>query len=64
MDVVNLKRQKEDLMLNAVSLEQSPQRQKEKMMGSEEQLRTRVQKISINDINIANQVMRHILQSL
>ncbi len=56
MDIANLKRQKEELMLTSVTLEQGLQRQKEKMLGSEDQLRNLEQKISISDINIANQV--------
>lgn len=56
MDLANLKRQKEELMLANVNLEQSLQRQKDKMVGTEEQLRNLEQKISISDINIANQV--------
>ncbi len=57
LELANLKRQKEELMLTNVQLEQSLQRQREKMMGTEEQLRNLEQKVSISDINVANQVL-------
>ena len=52
----SLKRQNEDLVLSTLTLERDLQKQREKMIGSEEQLRKLEQKVSMSDINIAKQV--------
>ena len=54
--VDSLKRQNDGLLVNTVSLEQKLQKERERIFGSEEQLRKLEQKISISDINLATQV--------
>ena len=53
-----LKRQNDEMIVNSVTLEQQLQKQKEKMIGSEEQLRKLEQKVSLSDISLANQVSK------
>lgn len=57
MDQVSLmKRKNDDLLYKTANLEHELQTQKEKMLGSEEQLRKLEHKITISDISLANQV--------
>lgn len=51
-----LKRQNDDLLVNTVTLENQLQKQKQKMIGSDEQLRKLEHKISLSDIALAKQV--------
>ena len=45
----------DDLSLRNASLEQKLSKQRERMAGSEEQLRKLEQKVSLSDITLANQ---------
>ena len=54
--VSTLKRQNDDLLMNTVHLEGQLNKSKQKISGSEEQLRKLEQKVSVSDVSIANQV--------
>ena len=58
----NLKRENEELVLSSMNLETQLQKQKEKMIGSEEQLRKLEHKISLSDISLANQVRKFLVK--
>ena len=51
-----LKRQNDDLLMNTVQLEGQLTKSKQKIFGTEEQLRKLEHKVSISDVNVANQV--------
>jgi hypothetical protein len=54
--VSTLKRQNDELLLNTVHLESQLNKSKQKIAGSEEQLRKLEHKVSISDVSVANQV--------
>jgi hypothetical protein len=54
--VSTLNRQNDDLLLNTVQLETQLNKSKQKIFGTEEQLRKLEHKVSISDVSIANQV--------
>jgi hypothetical protein len=54
--VSTLKRQNDELLLNTVHLESQLNKSKQKIVGSEEQLRKLEHKVSISDVSVANQV--------
>jgi hypothetical protein len=58
LKVSSLKRQNDELLMNTVQLESQLNKSKLKIAGTEEQLRKLENKISISDVNIANQVRR------
>jgi hypothetical protein len=54
--VSTLKRQNDELLMNTVHLEGQLNKSKQKINGTEEQLRKLEHKVSVSDVSIANQV--------
>ena len=54
--VSTLKRQNDELLMNTVHLEGQLNKSKQKISGTEEQLRKLENKVSVSDVSIANQV--------
>lgn len=62
--VSTLKRQNDDLLMNTVQLEGQLNKSKQKIFGTEEQLRKLEHKVSVSDVNVANQVGPAIIKKL